>query len=92
MDYVVTLTHKLDASNHILKWGDSNSDGLPEENITTGNNIYVITSVGYTSTGAVKPVRIECAKLPPIMTPAAFYTSANRLYAVSDRGSENSER
>ena len=74
LDYVVTITHKLDAANHILKWGDSNSDGLPEENITTGKNIYVITCEGYTSTGAVKPVRIECTPAPPIMAPAALYT------------------
>jgi hypothetical protein len=74
LDYVVTLTHKLNASNQILRWGDSNGDGLPEENITTGNNIYVITSEGYTSTGAVKPVRIECTKPPPVPAPAALYT------------------
>jgi Tfp pilus assembly protein PilX len=74
LDYVVTLTHKLDASNHILKWGDSNGDGLPEENTTTGNNIYVITSEGYTSTGAVKPMRIECTKPPGVPAPAALYT------------------
>jgi hypothetical protein len=74
LDYIVTIAHKLDAANHILKWGDSNNDGLPEENTTTGNNIYVVTSEGYTSTGAVKPLRIECTPAPPITAPAAFYT------------------
>jgi hypothetical protein len=74
LDYIVTIQHKLDASNHILKWGDSNSDGKSEENTTVGHNIYVITSEGNTPTGAVKPVRIECAKAPPITAPAAFYT------------------
>jgi hypothetical protein len=74
LDYVVTITHKLDSSKRILRWGDSNSDGQLEENTVTGNNIYVVTSEGHTPPGAVKPVRIECAKLPPIMTPAAFYT------------------
>jgi len=74
LDYVVTINHKLNSSNQILKWGDSNSDGKAEENTAVGNNIFVITSEGYTPTGAVKPVRIECAPAPPITTPAAFYT------------------
>ena len=74
LDYVVTITHKLNSSYQILKWGDSNNDGKAEENTTVGNNIFVITSEGYTPTGAVKPVKIECAPAPPITTPAAFYT------------------
>lgn len=74
LDYVVTIAHKLNSSNQILKWGDSNNDGQPEENTASGQDIYVITSEGHAPTGAVKPVRIECAKPPPIWAPAAFYT------------------
>ncbi len=88
LNYVVTITHKVGrnpcnpsgTTNYILKWGDKdcagNPDGILEENITTGNNIYVITSEGYTSTGATKSVRIECARVPPITAPAALYTKA----------------
>ncbi|MBM4333709.1 MAG: hypothetical protein FJ117_21255 [Deltaproteobacteria bacterium] len=76
LNYVVAITHKVNASNQILYWGDGNNDGRPEENTTTGSNIYVITSEGYTSTGATKSVRIECARVPPINAPAAIYTKA----------------
>jgi Tfp pilus assembly protein PilX len=64
LDYVVTISHKLDSSYRLLKWGDANNDGKPEENTVKGNNIYVITSEGYTSTGAVKAVRIESTRIP----------------------------
>jgi Tfp pilus assembly protein PilX len=76
MDYVVTVKHKVDASTppNILKWGDSNNDGHLEENTTKGTNIFVITSEGHTSTGAIKPVRIEAAQMPPATAPAALYT------------------
>lgn len=77
LNYVVTVTHKLDASGNILKWGDSNGDGIPEENIITGKNIYVIKSDGYTPTGASKTVLIEAAPTPDITVPAALYTKAN---------------
>jgi hypothetical protein len=74
MDYVVTVRHKVDASNNILKWGDANYDGIPEENTTSGPPIYVIISEGHTSTGATKSVRIEAVQAPPITAPAALYT------------------
>jgi len=77
LDYVVTVIHKLDPSGNILKWGDGNGDGIPEENLSTGENIYVITSDGYTPTGAYKAVMIEAAKAPPIKVPAALYTKAD---------------
>jgi Tfp pilus assembly protein PilX len=74
LDYVVTIKHKLNSSGNILKWGDSNYDGSAEENATTGSPIYVITSEGHTSTGAIKPVQIEAAQVPPVTAPAALYT------------------
>jgi Tfp pilus assembly protein PilX len=77
INYVTTITHKLDGSGNILKWGDSNTDGIPEENTTVGRNIFVITSEGYDSTGASKPLRIEAAQFPEITAPAALYTKAD---------------
>jgi Tfp pilus assembly protein PilX len=77
LNYVVSISHKVDASNNILKWGDSNNDGRPEENTAVGNNIYVITSEGYTATGARKPVRIEAAKPTRVTAPAALYTKSD---------------
>jgi len=79
LDYVITITHKVDSSNNILKWGDSNNDGKPEENTTTGNLIYIILSEGYTSTGAAKALKIECAKPPPITVVAPLYTKADTI-------------
>ncbi len=77
LTYVTTITHKIDSSNNILRWGDSNSDGIPEENATMGNNIYVITSEGQTEDGASKAVKVECARVPPITIPSALYTKAD---------------
>jgi hypothetical protein len=77
LEYVVTIQHKLDPSRNILKWGDHNGDGIPEENISTGKNIYVITSEGYDSTGASKIIRVEASPFPPIKIKAALYTKYN---------------
>jgi len=77
IEYVTTITHKLDGSGNILKWGDSNDDGIPEENTTMGRNIFVITSEGYDSNGASKPLRIEAAQVPDISAPAALYTKSH---------------
>jgi Tfp pilus assembly protein PilX len=77
ISYVTAVTHKLDGSGNLLKWGDSNTDGIPEENTTVGENIFVITSEGYDSNGASKPLRIEAAKHPDITAPAALYTKAD---------------
>jgi len=77
LDYVVTVTHKLDPSGNILKWGDNNGDGIPEENLVKGKNIYVITSDGYTPTGAYKTVMIEATQVASIPVPAALYTKAH---------------
>jgi Tfp pilus assembly protein PilX len=73
LNYVVTVSHKLDGSGNILRWGDSNNDGIPEENTAVGANIFVITSEGYDSSGASKPLRIEATQVPPINAPAALY-------------------
>jgi Tfp pilus assembly protein PilX len=77
MNYVVTVIHKLDGSGNILKWGDSSRDGIPEENTTTGKNIYIITSEAYSSDGASKSIRVEASQVPDITVPAALYTKSN---------------
>jgi Tfp pilus assembly protein PilX len=74
LGYVVTVTHKLNEANQVLRWGDANSDGLPEENTTFGNPIYVITSEGQTETGRTKTIRIEASSFPEISKFAALYT------------------
>jgi hypothetical protein len=74
LDYVVTVAHKLDSSRNILRWGDSNGDGIPEENTSVGTNIFVMTSEGHGTTGASKPIQIEATNFPPIYAPAALYT------------------
>jgi hypothetical protein len=76
LGYTVTITHKLDPSRAILKWGDNNGDGIPEENTLIGKPIYVITSEGYTDTGASKSIRIEASPVPELTIPAALYTKS----------------
>ena len=77
LDYVVTVRHKLDESGRVLKWGDSNNDGRPEENTNVGESIYVIISEGYGRNGASKALSIEAAKVPPIKAAAALYSKAD---------------
>ena len=79
MDYVVTVAHKLNSAGQVLKWGDVNGDGIPEENTLAGRNIYVITSEGRTSSGAEKTVRAEVSSLPVITAPAALYTKFSTI-------------
>ncbi len=74
LDYATKVEYKLDGSGNILKWGDTDGDGVSEENTAVGNNIYVITSEGYGPNGASKPVKIEATKTPWIPAPAALYT------------------
>jgi prepilin-type N-terminal cleavage/methylation domain-containing protein len=76
LDYVVTLSHKIDGTGKVLKWGDRDNDGRPEENTTVGESIYVITSQGYGSHGASKSLRVEAARIPPIRVAAALYAKA----------------
>jgi Tfp pilus assembly protein PilX len=71
IDYVVTITHKLNSSNQILKWGYAN--GVLGENTSVGNNIFVITSQGHDTTGASKSVKIEATNAS-LYVPSALYT------------------
>ena len=73
LNYTVKIAHKVNATGQVLRWGDTNEDGKYEESTTTGEPIYVITSIGRNS-GAAKSVRIEAARTPPITTISALYT------------------
>lgn len=77
LNYIVTITHKLDDSGNVLRWGDQDGDGIPEENPAAGESIYVITSEGYPVSGGTRAVRQECARVAAVPAPAALYTKAN---------------
>jgi Tfp pilus assembly protein PilX len=74
---IVIIRHKVNGAGTVLRWGDSNGDGISEENTTTGNSIYVITSQGTSSSGGVKSVKIEAVHALPINAPSALYTKEN---------------
>ncbi len=76
LNYTVKITHKVNASGQVLRYGDANEDGKYEEGSTTGDPIYVITAIGRNS-GAAKSVRIEAARTPPITSISALYTKSN---------------
>jgi hypothetical protein len=79
LDYVVEISHQIDASGNILYWGDPDGDGISGRNTTvySGNeNIYLVTSYGY-SGGSTKIVEIEMTRLPPVTVPAALYVEAS---------------
>jgi len=74
LNYTVTVSHKLNGFKQVLRWGDANDDGLPEENPTVGKPIYVITSEGKAETGPAKKVRIEASSFPKFTKLSALYT------------------
>ena len=93
LNYTVKITHKVNATGQVLRWGDTNEDGKYEENTTKGEPIYVITSIGRNS-GAAKSVRIEAARIPPITSISALYTKSNLVIKGSSTyisGNEGTE-
>jgi hypothetical protein len=77
-DYFVIVRHKTqDDPPRVLYWGDENEDGKPEENTTTGRNIYEVLSEGFTHDEGRKSLRAEFAKVPSVTVPGAVYTKAN---------------
>jgi hypothetical protein len=76
MNYVVTIRHKSNAGGQVLYWGDDNGDGVFTQNTTTGRNIYIVTTTGYTTT-ANRTVEVEMTKIPPITVPGALYVEAS---------------
>jgi len=73
--YAVQIRHRVNASNQVLYWGDTNSDGRNERNTTTGTSIYLVTSTGSAVSGS-KRIVAEMARMPPFNPPAALYVEA----------------
>ena len=80
LDYVVRISHPVDASNEVLYWGDPDGDGFPQRNpddtYPDNENIYLVTSYGY-SGASTKQIEVEMTRIPPITTPAALYVEAS---------------
>jgi Tfp pilus assembly protein PilX len=77
LDYAVSVTHKVNSSNQVLYWGDSNLDGIPEVNTSgVGNPIYVITSNGK-DLNASKTIQMESIYIPRITVVSALYSGGS---------------
>jgi Tfp pilus assembly protein PilX len=76
LDYIVEIRHQTDTSGNILYWGDPDGDGISGRNTTTGQNIYFVTSYGY-SGASTKVIEVEMTRIPPITVPAALYVEAS---------------
>jgi Tfp pilus assembly protein PilX len=76
MTYVVEIKHKTNAAGNIMYWGDDNDDGTATRNTTTGNNIYLVTSSGYTG-NSFRTVETEVTKVAPIPVPSPLYVKAD---------------
>jgi Tfp pilus assembly protein PilX len=79
MTYVVEIKHKTekpDGTGNIMYWGDDNDDGTATRNTTTGTNIYLVTSSGYTG-NSFRTVEAEVAKAAPIPVPSPLYVKAD---------------
>ena len=75
LDYVFLVTHKVNSSNQVLYWGDSNLDGIPEVNTSgVGKPIYAITSNGKDLSGNQK-VQMEGMYIPPTTVVSAIYAN-----------------
>ncbi len=72
LDYVVEIIHQTDAAGNILYWGDPDGDGIIGRNTTTGQNIYLVTSEGYSGT-STKIIEVEVARKPGPPIEAALY-------------------
>jgi len=75
MTYVVEIKHKTNDDDEIMYWGDDNGDGTPTRNTTSGKNIYLVTSTGYTG-NSFRTVEAEITKMPPISVPSPLYVKA----------------
>lgn len=72
--YTVNIQHKTSGGN-VLYWGDSNGDGTNEQNTTTGQNIYLVTSTA-SSASASKTLEAVMTRIPPITVNAALHVQA----------------
>jgi hypothetical protein len=77
LDYAVRVAHKVNSSNQVLYWGDSNLDGIPEVNTGgVGNPIYVITSNGK-DLNASQTIQMEGIYIPSATVVSALYTGGS---------------
>ena len=80
LDYVVMISHPVDASGEVLYWGDPDGDGFPQRNpddtYPDNENIYLVTSYGY-SGASTEQIEVEMTRIPPITAPAALYVEAS---------------
>jgi len=76
LDYVVEIIHQTDTSGNVLYWGDPDGDGISVRNTATGQNIYLVTSTGYSGSSS-KIIEVEMTRVPPITVPAALYVEAS---------------
>ncbi len=74
LTYTVNIQHKTSGGN-VLYWGDSNGDGTNEQNTTTGQNIYLVTSTA-SSASAGKTLEAVMTRIPPITVNAALHVEA----------------
>jgi Tfp pilus assembly protein PilX len=71
-DYTVQIRHLTSAGGGIVYWGDADGDGVNERNTTTGENIYIITSSGWSGSSR-KTVETEVTRVPSVTVPSALY-------------------
>ncbi|MGH7793223.1 MAG: pilus assembly PilX family protein [Thermodesulfobacteriota bacterium] len=71
MNYVVEIRHKVDAANKVMYW-----DGIMKRNPTTGTNIYLVTSTGYTG-NSNRSVEAEITRASPLIVPGPLYVEAD---------------
>jgi hypothetical protein len=83
INYIVRIRHKTDNGKddgNIMYWGDLNDDGIMTRNTSTGisnnQNIYLVTSSGYTAS-SYQTVEAEMTKTPPITVPSPLYVKAD---------------
>jgi len=73
LNYAVRVEHKVNEANQILRYGDGNLDGIPDENTTSGKPIYIVTSHSDVD-NVSRTNRIEMSIVPNITTLSALYT------------------
>ena len=75
LPYIVSIRHKTNAGGQVLYWGDDDGDGVNTQNPTSGMNVYVVTSTGYTQTSS-RSIEVETSRVPQITVPGALYVEA----------------
>jgi Tfp pilus assembly protein PilX len=71
MNYVVEIKHKVDAANKVMYW-----DGILKRNTTTGTNIYLVTSTGYTG-NSNRSIEAEVTRASPLTVPGPLYVKSD---------------